>query len=353
MGASIFNVISVFSAVIGFVGFMQNNLPHDPGPMDSAVRVAVALNGDKGEPGALRHAAGEAPLINAFNENQNWCGSSSDDDHQYITSGSFKDMTIWQSRHGGGPGEQATALQIIPTTNELCIAYIAQTWADGTHRGWTGDMGRGCDRDWYYSNIIVGDDHKPTCTWIDHDHSHGITTAALQIHMQDFTNLTSDYNHDPRSYCTWPTMLFRADAPGYKWTTTGQRTRVQKPKSIEFWDDADASRSAERPENDGVGRNGRRRNGRLARRSGSAAFSHLIASPHGGHSARELCASARSHGPDFLSFSEGIFCDMDAKVHWPLCDGATRDGCYHWDTHSLVLGDERLARNYSRVEEWE
>ena len=158
---SIFNVISVFSAVVGFVGFMQSNLPAKKiNPVDSSVRVAVALNGDKGVPGALRHAAGQAPLINAFNENQHFCGSSFYGHHPYITSGSFRDIKVEQADYG--PGEQATTLQIIPTSNELCIAYLGQTWADGSHRGWTGDMGKACNRDWYYSNVIVGDDHKPS-----------------------------------------------------------------------------------------------------------------------------------------------------------------------------------------------
>ncbi|KAL9137253.1 MAG: hypothetical protein Q9175_001535 [Cornicularia normoerica] len=84
---TIFNVISVFSAVIGFVGFMQSNLPDGkPGPMDSSVRIAVALNGDKGVPGALRHAAGNAPLVQAFNENKHLCGATKDSYHPYITS---------------------------------------------------------------------------------------------------------------------------------------------------------------------------------------------------------------------------------------------------------------------------
>lgn len=84
---TVFNAISVFSAMIGFVGFMQSNLPSNkPNPMDSSVRIAVALNGDKGVPGALRHAAGNAPLIHAFNENQHLCGAS-DDRHPYIKSG--------------------------------------------------------------------------------------------------------------------------------------------------------------------------------------------------------------------------------------------------------------------------
>lgn len=61
-----------------------------------------------------------------------------------------------------GPGEPAASLQIIPTTNALCIAYILQTLADGAHLAWMGGFGKGCHKPWYYSNFIIGDDHNPT-----------------------------------------------------------------------------------------------------------------------------------------------------------------------------------------------
>ena len=161
-GWTILKVISLISSAIGLVGFLESNIPHGfiASPLYSSVRIAVALNGDKGEPGALRHAAGEAPLVNAFNENQHLCGQTGDLDHPYINSGSFYEMIIGQGTLG--PGEQATYLQIIPTTNELCIAYISQKWSDGTSRGWVGDMAKGCGRDWYYSNVVVGHSYKPS-----------------------------------------------------------------------------------------------------------------------------------------------------------------------------------------------
>ena len=37
-------------------------------------------------------------------------------------------------------GEQATSLQINPTTNELRIAHISPTWAIGSDRGYTVDL---------------------------------------------------------------------------------------------------------------------------------------------------------------------------------------------------------------------
>ena len=166
-------IVVLLAASVSLVRLKEANLPSVVGPMDSSVRIAVALNGDDGIPGALRHAAGPAPLVQAFNENKNLCGSTGKH-HPLITSGSFSDLTIWQSNLG--PGEQATSLQIIPTTNELCIAYVSQTWADGTHRGWLGDMGKGCDMDWYYSNIIVGDSHKPSKSFVP---PHTIHTSVV------------------------------------------------------------------------------------------------------------------------------------------------------------------------------
>lgn len=130
----------MFSGATNLVGLLDDNLPKvKHHTRDSSVRIAVALNGDKGIPSALRHAAGEAPLVQAFNKNQHLCGTNEDWDPPYIHSGSFLDMVVHQR---DGPGEQATSLRIIPTTNELCIAYITQEWADGSHRGWLGDMGR-------------------------------------------------------------------------------------------------------------------------------------------------------------------------------------------------------------------
>ena len=142
-------------------------------------------------------------------------------------------------------------------------------------------------------------------------------------------------------------MLFQADAVGYH----ASDSKIKPAKSIYFWDGSDVSGSTDHLKNDANDGQKTRRN--LSRRSGSFAFPHLIASPHDRHSAKELCESESSHGPDFISSSEGIFCDMDTKIHWPLCDQMTEDQCYHWDTHSLVLREDRVPRNYSHVEEWE
>lgn len=44
----------------------------------------------------------------------------------------------------------------------------------------------------------------------------------------------------------------------------------------------------------------------------------LIVSSDPQQAATILCESATSSGPDFVPLLEGLFCDMDGKVLWPL-----------------------------------
>lgn len=66
-----------------------------------------------------------------------------------------------------------------------------------------------------------------------------------------------------------------------------------------------------------------------------------------------LCESDTSHGPDFVSHSEGFFCDMGTKEVWPVCNKTEAEvGCYDWESHSLVMEKGMEGRVYTHVEEW-
>lgn len=84
---------------------------------------------------------------------------------------------------------------------------------------------------------------------------------------------------------------------------------------------------------------------------------HLVTSPHEVHSAKALCESDTSHGPDFVSWSERFHCDMSTKEARPLCEGdeSGHRHCYHHETQSFVLADmdARVGKNYSHVVEWD
>ena len=174
-----------------FFQFLQTLFPSPAAnPADSSsLRSGVALDMN-----GLTNAEGVVQRINFYNEDKTLFGHGKGDG--VVSSGIYQDITIDQSTF---PGQQQTYIQINAGAHGLCIAYIIQKWPDGTLRGWLGDMGKECGTSyWGYSNIIVSDDgHKPACTWLDQDHSDGILAAAVQIHMQDFTNLTSNYTQDP------------------------------------------------------------------------------------------------------------------------------------------------------------
>ena len=246
--------------------------------------------------------------------------------------------------------------------------------SDGGTRGWLGDMAKACDHDWYYSNIIVGEEgHKPACAWLDKNHSYGLWTSAIQIHMEDFVALSNDYSNDTADYCRLPAMLFKHEHT-YEFKGGAAIWNLAHPDDhfrYDLWTGPEGPDWLKKEDDwNEIMKNPSRHPGqgfkwsphhsvnppkrREPREASSRAFTHLIASPHALHSAQEICESETSHGPDFVSLSEGIFCDMDTKVHRPLCTAeGLDDGCYHWDSHSLIIDGERLARNYSHVVEWD
>jgi hypothetical protein len=82
----------------------------------------------------------------------------------------------------------------------------------------------------------------------------------------------------------------------------------------------------------------------------------LISSQHAQHGGRNLCTDPFSMGPDFVSFIDNTFCDMETKTLWPLCDGENglRRGCFDWDTKSLMTGWFRKRElKYREVIEWD
>lgn len=160
--ASFATPFGLFNGIISFILMIENQIPDtDHRGENSAIRIQVALNGPSPDgTERLFNADGRAPLVIAFNENGEAIGHSDWDLNRYIASGSFEDYVVIQDR---GQGQQATYLQIVAWKDAICIADIAQTWADGTKRAWLGDYGAFCDMNWYYSNIIVGDNgHKPS-----------------------------------------------------------------------------------------------------------------------------------------------------------------------------------------------
>jgi hypothetical protein len=48
-----------------------------------------------------------------------------------------------------------------------------------------------------------------------------------------------------------------------------------------------------------------------------------------------VCESVTSRGPDFLDVAAGLFCDMEEKELWPVCDANITTGCF--DSVNLTM----------------
>jgi len=69
-----------------------------------------------------------------------------------------------------------------------------------------------------------------------------------------------------------------------------------------------------------------------------------------------------SHGPDFVSYEEGKFCDIETKTVWPLCKSEQDKDCFDVDAHDIrqLKRLEKRAvpvlagyKSYAIVTEWE
>ncbi|KAH0565860.1 hypothetical protein GP486_000738 [Trichoglossum hirsutum] len=311
----------------GILSVLPKMTPDKVDGVDSKVRIAVGLASQMG---------GDSPYIAAFNEMTQFVGYY--DPSGKIETGGFSDFNINQHCDKCRKGQQATYLQIFAGDDAICVAYIGQTWADGTKLGWLGDMGKVCGMPNYYSNIQVemadGGSHVPYCTWFDRDHSDPtFNVGAIQLHMPAFSKM-GQYSAPPENVlCSKPITVAHYDAgrddsilPSF-WGSTRKSRRTLGSSKKDFRPRSSASNSA---------------------------FNEtLIASHLPQHNATALCASPESRGPDFISFDEGVFCDMTNRITWPLCGETITNGCYDWKTHSFV--DRKLRKretDYSNIVEW-
>lgn len=161
--------------------------------------------------------------------------------------------------------------------------------------------------------------------------------------MQDFTKTTEDYNTDPGSYCKEPAMLFRRKYSYRLYHDDYELDGLPDSGRIHFWYAKD--------------RDNMPRKKRQPAQPSSKFNDRLITSVHEQHSASELCQNDHSYGPDFVSFSDNMFCDMSTKQTWPLCDVThvrhIKDECYDMITHSLITHSEHVKRKHVRVQNWD
>lgn len=136
-------------SALGIIGLLvpdSDNRPDYLAEGHSLVRIGIGLNSSTG-----RDLGGNIPSINVFNEEIIEIGGAQGSSASYLGAGKYVTIPVYQNE----TYQQPTYLEVAGGPDPVCIAYVAQTWSDGTQLGWLGDMGKFCGASWYYSNLYV------------------------------------------------------------------------------------------------------------------------------------------------------------------------------------------------------
>jgi hypothetical protein len=227
---------------------------------------------------------------------------------------------------------------------------------------WTGDIGAACGQAWEYGTVLHGttangDLYYPRCTWMDTDHG-----KDLEDHPQPITN--RNMKIDMMAYdgkAGVKSLDFYCKATIFRWHNADPI--AERPLRGVCCDECSVCQRKQQQYNDkrslaaNVTASGQSRRTR-ARNQQSA--EHLIVNSRPQQSAITLCNSPTSRGSDFASTDEGLFCDMDTKILYPLCSDTVTDSCFDLDAENPYLREagqhERRALaepRYRRVSHWD
>lgn len=342
-----------------------------------------------GAPSHFDNAAnlgGNIPKVTLFDEHGQIWGSWEPGKNEKISpgmnsgsEGNQKPISVKRSSDGVGAADPTYILLENSGNDAICIEYVALNSGAATYT-WTGDTGYLCGGVWYqstapYQTTAGNGQAVPKCTWIDGDGSGVITTVAMSIHMQDWAadkGRLAEYKKNKDTMCKskprfhmWTKDAFDWKGKnGAKWTmpiftpplqykTDDDNKGADKDMKAIFasnWYDTDKKRDVSAPV--GHMRSTDATNGRPG---------HVVISDFRQHSAAELCSSATSVGPSFVSTQDGLYCDMSTKTQYPVCSKTITSKCFDVDKKQLIGETRRHARDvmtslvdktYSTHERW-
>lgn len=283
----------------------------------------------------------------------------------------------------GGQPAKPTYLSVVMNENDgICLAAVVAS-GDGAQWTWTGDMGYTCGAQWYNSKYTMGVSNQPIrCVWLDANHDNGIIAKGLSFHIRDFSGeagLLAQYQEDERRLCqSSARMTFHPEilpdslppffTPALEYTREENSDDPTKPSTagaLKKPDQGQDRQTRAYPDGTDVGGQKLRRrratslHGRRAMKVRGVKNLHpdrLTISHLQGHSARELCEDKMSLGPDFISTNEGLFCDMETAMLWPLCTTTQPANCFDLTILEIKTNgtkrDAPLKKTYTYTDEW-
>ncbi|RMZ80970.1 hypothetical protein DV738_g2340, partial [Chaetothyriales sp. CBS 135597] len=309
--------ITIISGLFTIFSFSDTYFPH-PVDQGSTFKFAAGLDGTRG----LTNAGGDLPDVRVWDHNAKFLGISLGGGK--VEHGKLAEVKLDHEYQGVYSLFSANG-------DAVCIAWVSATW--GAEQGGQqymvlGDMGYYCGATWYYSGMFHGAERsqkdEPKCFWIDKNGDQ--PTTGFQVYWPAFSPeaIRDPQNTEERSpYRKCNDVDF------------GVRTEPD-PSTINYRVPSRVMRRSPA----GVSRN---MGGRRGHRN-KAMESQLVVGDNDGLSARFLCESSTSLGPDLLNVKEGLFCDMGDKRLYPVCGGDLQADCFDIDSKAIkVTSDENVA----------
>ncbi|TLD21907.1 hypothetical protein PspLS_07746 [Pyricularia sp. CBS 133598] len=360
--------VLIFAIVALALGISEH--PQQPDShRQTAFRIHLGLDSMEGQ-----NLGGHIPDVRVWDERGNFLGAFWGDDHD-VPAGDFFDFTIDLDRP-----HQPTYSLFSANENDVCVAYITQTLATGERYSWTGQWARTCGKPWYYSSVVYDGYDDLACTWLSMHYIDDKSVSGIQLHIHEF-KYTDSNNKSIEYFCAGnPTMKFYMDFDPSeidRWETRSPKDRnltrgiVHVPGKTE-----DSRHRSVRRSQKNNGLDPGQQPPHISRASGPSKpqrptedgrRKNRPRSPHGswliksrrGQSASLLCADPSSRGPDFVSYSEGLYCNMETREVLPLCDraagpvaGCFDDGVNIVKRSEVERGDVLDELGYDKVDEW-
>ncbi|KAH6663764.1 hypothetical protein B0J14DRAFT_494504 [Halenospora varia] len=372
-----FNIIAGAAGVVG-LGVLVDSFVPKPPPAVTLVTIAVGQTANTlaEDPDNL---SGNIPRIRVFAIDGREIGSQKGDSHKTWPAGSFNSVPVKNAK--GVENVQAEYVAVYGGgTNGICISALGlKNPNSDTSFGWFADVGQTCGMQFHWSETPVGStpdttSYRPNCVWITgfDGSDNGITSQGFSMHIIDFSQITqqraNDYRdnldlmcNSPPRFSTYTTIYDEVKPPFFipalRYNATdGSDIDIQKVVNNPGVDKTDYDQNV-RVDKDN--KPIRARNGRFKPTSTSIRdmfLESIIYSSHDNHSAKELCDAPNSHGPDVVSWKEGLYCDMGEKKLYPLCTKDVFKNCFDTEVHDIRLGLSKRGQNsgkgYTKIQNW-
>ena len=323
-------VLEVLSLGLGLADLIKTGVDANKAPVSNAntnVRIGAGLSDDR-----KQSFSGAVPGVIMYDIMGRRVGGTTT--KGTIADGAFQDITVPYDK---GVGSQASEyIQVVNGGKEaVCICYITVTMpSGGAPKPWFAGIGQQCQAPWYYSNDRISDTTAAVCVWIDGDHTNGFP-QGMGIHLTDFqaTDKRADqFNKDNDLLCNVAPRFRMYDNIDMK-DVIPFLDKNKAPLNLD--DGTDKDPAATKDSKNWIFKDSKnfkmadltvphkkyQKRGEKSRKAQEKVGGGLIISKHKGHSAKALCNSHSSHGHDFVSQHEGLYCDMSAKQLYPVCDG--------------------------------